>query len=66
MTITIDSDFMRTRMSREERAAKIAAVLEANRLELERTAHRRQQLELALRMSNMVVDRAMRQIRSLR
>ena len=58
--ITINSGPMRQQMSREQLEQRIAA-LEAQRIVLKRAARRN--FELAMRLSDLHVDRAVRQLR---
>jgi len=62
--ITISSDSMKEQMSRAERARRIAELRAADRLALERTARRN--FELAVRLSELHVERAVRLLRSAR
>lgn len=61
--ITINSDPMKQRMTREELEQRVAA-LEAQRIVLKRAARRN--FELAMRLSDMHVERALRRLRGLK
>lgn len=61
--ITINSDPMKQRMTREQLEQRVAA-LEAQRIFLKRAARRN--FELAMRLSDMHAERALRRLRGLK